>query len=270
MIEIPILTKPESLRNSFSRFDTFSRCELCYALDAILPRTPSTPAQARGSHVHDLYEFLARRRLQGRIWADETLWEEVLEVEGPLSENARRVYVDKIRPWLSEQRIVSAEEWIRGIRWGEERLAQTFAGKIDLVTETEDGEQTVWDYKTIGNSRKIKAKWEANRSLQLRIYCLATGARRAGFIYLQKTKPPVVVCVEFTDEELAATFTWLRTQEDVIEQRWREGGWALSSPESALCSAKWCPHWELCLGADDPSAIKNRLAQLDEENTCAK
>lgn len=257
------LERPGRWRGSFSRYDTFlSNCELRAALDAKTPRSPESPAQARGSHVHDLAECLAKMRLSGELCAD-AIRQAVATTDGPLAIATATSYADRLVPFLNscDPAEDGIERWFEGIAWQGAWLELPFVGKVDLVShntpaiacrtpdEVDLDVPSVWDYKTISNAQRIKQHWQARRSLQLKTYCLATGVSRAGFVYLQKHGDPTYVWVDFSEEELTSTFRMLQYTERTIEHRWEHGGWGLSSPDNALCSSKWCPHWKACMGS---------------------
>lgn len=246
---IPTLDPPEKLRHSFSRISTFDDiCELRYALDAITPRSPSSEAQLRGTHVHDVAEKAAKEMLLGAAPAA-ALQTAAHFVEGPLSEAELAPYLERLELFFHDRfpQRGSVEFWFRDFEWRGEKaseiLRMPWCGKIDLMT-TED---VVCDYKTIGNWGRRKNEHEARKSLQLLVYCLSQGVRKASFVWLNPKFPLDVTTVEFTDAELEAGFYRLIRICQTIEHRWEHGGWAMN-PDSGLCSKKWCDHFAACQG----------------------
>lgn len=268
---------------SFTRFDTFARCPRQYAEDVISGPTPSTVAMERGSHLHNAFEAAAKLRLAHPDWEWDTCVTRIKEAppEGVLSQNELESYLSRALPILKGLTPVvgGVEAWFDAVGPACGLPPLPVRGKIDLISATvwDCSEQArpyailkeagVVDYKTISGERRIKTSWEARRSMQLRIYCLATGLRRAGFVYLPPKDEARAIFVEFTDELLEQAHRWIRITSDVMLSCWsRFAGkevtwgdeiqpigdwtaWPLSHSDNMLCSAKWCKHFDNCLGA---------------------
>lgn len=264
--------------HSFSRLNTFTECERKAAFDA-LSEWKDSPAMAQGTDVHNGLEMAVNFMIEGAS-AEDAIAQ--VKEDDPhrilLERDARDDYLDRALPVLSVLRPTSAERWFRR----DSRIAPA-RGKIDvessvtpvfgatgLPTGEVIEEPCVLDWKTTKSPRNIKSEWEARRALQLQMYCLEAGVQRASFVYLLPSPAPVRgVAVAFTDEQLDTCERWLREQMKVVDSRWEEAllddgrydlsGFALSSPANALCSAKWCPYWDKCLGrteGPDPIAEK--------------
>lgn len=271
--------------NSFSRINTFTECERKHALDSLY-RTPSTPAMERGTHVHEALELVGLQQAEGLGPNAAVDFALANLPEGPVEPEELAGYVERCRPWFQRLKPVGVEQRFESVD------GLPIVGYIDYhsstapvvprfareATETVD-EPFVLDYKTVGKLRKVE-EVERNvrfgrKPLQLAIYCLATGARRAGFLFLfpSPASPPHPVFVEFTDEELAQARGWLEQQVEVIESRWTSAahlceiarevkfdvsGFALASPDYPWCSAKWCPHWDKCFTNPEAERIHGK------------
>lgn len=278
-IELPTLTQRQrTLRPSFSRWDHFSnRCERLYSLDILFPQPFGSPAQAKGSQIHDLYEMYLRK-VREHNYDAKAAFDAMLEAEWPVGPRPP----EKLEPYLVTCRdlviswgsqVKHVEEWINvvdGMPW---------SGKIDLVIDDPDHGLTVVDWKTCATLTYAKTEREARKSLQLQVYCLALDVRRVGFVYLPNSAQPREVFVTFTDEELELAKVRLRAMKETIEGRWRAAGFELgvdergmsylaSSPKNVdlspfaqagtdmpWCSAKYCSQWANCLGRHDPEVV---------------
>ena len=260
--------------HSFSRISTFSEsCERRHAYDALKGWSSSLPME-RGSQIHKALEHLAEQMSFGQ-----TLQAAVEHVlmdlpAGPLSEAQLADYVHRAVPFFEH---VTPEKG--GVeQWFEYIKGLPLVGKIDLISSTtpildsygrpvgSSNTRCVLDHKTIGRSDKIKTESEAKRSLQLKIYSMATGAMNAGFVYYLPYGDVRATIVTFEERDLEFARIWLRRTIDVIESRWKEAhelgqtapdfnGYNLSPFSLAehghfLCSAKYCDHWLDCLGKD--------------------
>lgn len=262
---------------SFSRLDTFAMCPLRYAWDEICGSYPSTPAQLQGTQVHEFLQDAANGVIRGNAWSEGAFAYPC----GPLSLDMLEDYYARALPFLECFIPKDTEVWFS------EAAGLPIRGKIDLLSDTtpltsEMGtlvpglikEPCVVDYKTIGNPNRTKTSAEVRRSLQLRIYCLATGIRRAGFVYLPPKTDVTGVFLCFSKEELEVTRRWLERTFEVIKAKWQrffrlsspvEFGdefpdesvigadwsvWNLAHPDNFLCQEKYCVHWSKCLGKE--------------------
>ena len=245
-----------------------SLCERQYAWGCLEGKWVDSRASLIGKQVHAAFELL----VQGMDLA-------ALKTPGPLPGKQLLSYLNRFAPIAQglKPRPGGIEQWFEKLRDGTK-----FVGKIDLVSETtplfnEHGiftgeflyEPCVIDFKTTANPRKIPSLDEARKSLQTRIYSLATNVKRAGFIYFLPTAEslPRGIFPTFSEASLRLTERWLRDTLATIEQRWenydrpaQEGGegikeFSLARPDHPLCSEKWCPYWKRCLGKDTNAAF---------------
>jgi len=276
-------------KHSFSRISTFSEiCERRGAFDSLIPREWDSAPIKRGNHVHDMLERMALLMIEGdtAVQAAEAVAESKLCTEGYLKPNVAANYLQRAVPVFEhlKPRKEGVEAWFRDVS------GLPIVGKIDLISETTPlvdpsgyvigsvDKLCILDHKTIGNPARMKGTYEAKKSLQLKIYCLATGARNAGFIYYLPTGAVRVVVVEFTEAELDIARTWLDLTLKTINRRWEEAAalsgretgapevegfnllpFSLAEPGHPLCNAKFCDHWDRCLGrkADNSSSDKD-------------
>jgi len=255
MFELPVLTRPPRLKHSFSRISTFAeQCELRYALDAVMPRTPSSPEQARGTHVHAMAEAVARELCREPPSGLTAALEAGAAVAGPIEGDTKDLYLSRLAVFFAAHlpQRGSIEFWVDALRAPDGRDAQKFlarpwCGKVDLVAVDGEG-QLICDFKTVSGPRNMKTASQAQRSLQLGSYCLATGQKRAAFVYLHPYHDLTVVKVKFSDGELNKMFDRLVVYCRTAEKRWETGGWSVAPPDHPLCSSKWCPWWSSCGG----------------------
>lgn len=270
---------------SFSSMDTFSRCPRQYAEDVIKGRTPANKAMERGTHLHNSLEAAAKIYLdKGPDW--EAAIDGIIAAppEGILSQEEIESYMNRAR--LIVKDLVptpgGVEAWFDDIGAAHGLPVLPIRGKIDMISSTAllTSEQArpynveeagaVVDYKTISGEHRIKNSWEAKRSMQLKIYALATGINRAGFVYFPPKTAARAIFVKFTDEELRIAHVWLTGQLNAILACWSRflgrtvtwldefepigdwAAWPLSHPDNMLCSKKWCGHWKTCIGAPAP------------------
>jgi hypothetical protein len=248
--------KPKRKRPSFSSLNEFIHCQLKHFLDCSTPRQPDTPPQARGKHVHNLLQFAAERVLGGSTWK-EGLQEGLdanLPGPCPLKRTELQAYVfTELADWLEPWTPIQAEEWIE---WPfDDGEAETLiVGKIDLQAHKERSPlltpllPTVLDYKCVGHAGRVLSEADAQRSLQLKLYCLFKDTDRAGFVYILPTGRILTRMVSFNREELTQTRTWLALTLKALRNCWKTGVWAPAAPDHPWCSARHCPHWNACLG----------------------
>jgi hypothetical protein len=235
----------------------------------------------RGTHVHNIFEALMKRRLETGYWKDSIEDIKMKPPDGVLSQEEIESYVDRLTPWLRSLDPVKG-----GVElWFDEVDGLPIRGKVDLVSNyypvttttgrlhavVEDDDLAVFDYKTIKDLSKVKTDYETRRSMQLRIYALATDTRVAGYIWLPPKSAVLATVVHFTEEDLRIAKLWLSRMldsmlgcwarflrieaaqfgmtipDDLSEADW--SAWGLSHPDNFLCSSKWCDHWTTCLGA---------------------
>jgi hypothetical protein len=246
----------------------------------------------RGTHVHNSLEKVAKLWLLSRpgptpeerhkAWADAFEQVRGAPLEGIMETEELASYLDRAEVIMDGLIPINdcVEVWFNGIGQMFELPSLPICGKIDLVSEvglatTQQSTKygitpgpAVIDYKTIGGEHRIKGPIDAKRSMQLKIYCLATGAERAGFIYLLPTSRARATFVEFNIKELTIAHNWLSMQLANILSCWRRftgndsitwgdtlespdgdwDAWTLSSPDNFLCSPKWCDHYKQCIG----------------------
>lgn len=257
---------------SYSRLDSFNRCERCHAYSAFTP-FESSPALEKGSHAHAGWEAMGKEMLRGAT-ADEALTR-VLEdrPEGVLREDAFSSYMVRAASILRDAQVREVEQWIPR-RADYPRLV----GKIDLVLENTPvvdrtgrilefvDEPCVIDYKTTSSYAYIKDEDAARRSIQPMIYHLAMGVQNFGYFWFLPSGPPVVTVIQFTEEETAYAHAWLtdaiRTVEGRWEESWRRGQegksdmivegydmsvFAAGPPDRPFIDSKFSRHKELCL-----------------------
>ena len=276
------MTNPNPKNHSFSRISNFVEiCERRHAFDALIKRSWNSAPIKRGNHVHDMLEHVGILMSKGDSAVQAC--ERIAEVctEGYLKPHVAAGYLERALPVfeLLAPKVGGLETWF-------EDVAQLpIVGKIDMVsTQTPmfDGsgipthfveELCVIDHKTIGSPARMKGQFEAKKSLQLKIYCLATGARNACFLYYLPTGAVRGVSVKFTEADLELAKLWLAGTLAVIDSRWvaakelsgcgngapEVDGFNLlpfalaDAPGSGLCSPKFCDFWDQCLGATSTS-----------------
>lgn len=264
-------------KHSFSRLNTFTDvCERRHAFDALIPGDWSSAPIKRGNHVHAALEAMAIHMTRGltAVEASELVAEN--QPDGSLKPHVLAGYLEKSVPVFEQLTPIKGkvEEWF------ERAGGLAICGKIDLqssrtplfdpngrICGSTEG-HCVLDHKSIGNPARMKSAYECTQSLQLMIYCLATGAKNAGFLYYLPGIAPVRgVVVSFDEEPLRLMKKWLTTMLTVVDSRWVEAKrlsgcgngapevsgfnlqpFALARPGHGLCSAKYCDHWTRCLG----------------------
>jgi len=268
---------PNPKKHSFSRMNTFADiCERRHAFDALIPGDWDTPAIKRGNHVHDSLEQMANLMVAGESARDAAEYLAENPPEGYLKQKVLAGYLERAVP------VFELLDPIKGgvEAWFDDVEGLPIIGKIDLQSMTipvfdDHGRPShaisghcVIDHKTTASPARIKTKWDAKKSLQLQIYCLATGARTAGFLWYLPTGEVRGTMVDFSEDELAKAKLWLHHTTNVIQSRWQEaktlgasgGGpgphlsgydlspFSLAAPGHGLCNEKFCDHWEQCLG----------------------
>ena len=260
---------------SYSRLDSFNRCERCHAFSAFTP-FKSSPALEKGSHAHAGWEALGKEMLTGAT-ADEAL-ARVLEnpPAGYLSDAGFSSYMVRAMAVLREAQVREVEQWIpRTTNYA--RLV----GKIDLVLDNTPvasrgvinewvDEPCVVDYKTTSSYAYIKNEDEARKSIQPMIYHLAQGVQNFAYFWFLPSGPPVVTTIRFTEEETVYADAWLHNAIDSVEKRW-QNAWdagigrdepdnrllvegydlslfAVGPPDRPFIDSKFSSHRELCLG----------------------
>jgi hypothetical protein len=255
------LAKPLK-RNSYSFWNTFfSLCQRRAFLDAKFPDQKKSAALERGIRIHNMLEALGKEAIGTGDW-------EFARHGRKLGEEEARYYKAlEDSGILAALKPIEVEQWIHELKFEGETLP--WVGKIDLVSATTPnmkgktvevlGEPCIVDWKTINSSARILSPWQAQRSLQLRVYSLATGIPVAGFVYLLPSGQVTSVFSRFTTEELKVTWTWLKANHAVLQARWAQldddhGNWeevfSLAPIDNPLCCKQWCPHFQRCLGKD--------------------
>ncbi len=257
--------KTITLRRSFTRWNEFTNgCERRYALDILDPEREESLALRKGKQVHRLAEGIIGWLSDGPPPDFDTIvWNSTVE-SGPCSREELEKYYDGICALLQKWKLHEVEQWINtevaGMKW---------AGKIDLIAEDDKGKFVV-DWKTCGTLTFIKGPVEAKRSLQLQVYCLATGLNRACFVYLPPSGVPKIVEAKFTKEQLAVTAARLRQYDKAILSRWIDAGaylrggnqvsledgldlhpFKLAGSDYPFCKKGTCRHFKRCFGGDD-------------------
>ncbi len=130
----------------------------------------------------------------------------------------------------------------------EERIEANIAGAkvigfIDLI-DGANNRKTVVDLKVVG---RAKREADAKNSVQLGVYSIATGIRNVGFDSLVKTAIPSVKIVRtsFSEGEILWMEEIVRSTAEAI----CAGIFPKASPDTWVCSAKWCDHWDDCRGS---------------------
>lgn len=275
-IDLPVLTdRQRIMRPSFSRYDNFSnRCERLFALDVLFPVPFGSPAQAKGSQVHDLFEIFLRH-VRAVDYDLEQAHLYMLEnplrwPEGPRKQSELQPFLKTCRKLVEKwgSKVLHVEEWITSLD------GMPWSGKIDLVIDHPEHGPMVVDWKTCASTTWAKSAQEASRSLQLQVYCLAMETRRAGFVYLPNSAEPLERFVTFSKAALERTKTRLRALQATIATRWEAVGLFVQTDERGMpyiepgrhgteidltpfaeagsdmpwCSKKYCAQWGNCLG----------------------
>jgi hypothetical protein len=250
------VSRPKRIQESFSRVNTFSEiCELRYAFDYLYPETEQSFALLRGSHVHAIAEHMSN----GASTRDAVL--EAAEKHSAIGHDTALAYANQIKAALAAWRPRQVEQWFRSVG------NVPFIGKIDLeglvnlaelgLSDKEEWEPAINDWKTTSSTRNCKQKWEAERSLQLQIYCAARGVRVAGFTYLFQSSFRQVF-VRFTDEQIEQCVAWVARQCATIKGKWEHREhvptvdeidlerFSLARYDHPLCCKDHCRHWGRC------------------------
>lgn len=250
--------------HSYSRFSTFSsECERRYFFDALFPEAEADkgPALREGSHVHKALELFALLRQSGVSVGDCVESLRANPPEGPLTCERLMSYVDRVAPMFETLEVVEAESRFTSV------AGMPIKGFVDLVSETTltgARRRMVLDWKTTGNPmRAMEAVRTIKESLQLQLYCLAKGVADAAYVFLlpDPHSPPIIGEVTFNSKDLALAAKWLHGTIRTIDKRWAAAkedaapgqDWnpevfALARPGMSWCNARWCRHWNRCLG----------------------
>lgn len=275
---------------SFSAIDLFTRCPMEYAREMVAGKSPPTKAMRRGTHLHDSLELAAKGIVSNSDWD----WQVALSVvsreppKGEMPTEEIRDYLRRALPIVKDLVPVKGgvEAWFDDVGPACGLPSLPICGKIDLISETSlctsemarpfdvcDGPSVI-DYKTISREEKIKTSWEVRRSMQLKIYGLATGLTHAGFVYFPPKTDARAMFVEFSQEDLEIAHNYLTRTLDAMLSCWcqftgmdshewgetisddwdaeRHGDWSawpLCHADNYLCSKKWCTHFDNCIGA---------------------
>jgi hypothetical protein len=228
-------------------------------LDAKFPDQKKSAALERGIRIHNMLEALGKEAIGTGDW-------EFARHGRKLGEEEARYYKAlEDSGILAALKPIEVEQWIHELKFEGETLP--WVGKIDLISATTPDaggkgvevldEHCIVDWKTINSSARVLSPWQAHRSLQLRVYSLATGIPVAGFIYILPSGQVASVFCWFSQEDLKVTWTWLKANHAVLQARWNQldddhGNWeevfSLAPLDHALCSKAWCSHWSRCLG----------------------
>lgn len=242
-----------------SSLNTWMLCPERARLDMVHPeRDSTTDAAAVGTAVHAGIETvlrvhdhaLARRNVIASLEenASQIRWVQVkqLKTAFALAERLFEAWLHHVLPQLAGP--LAVEETFN-LPWAEINGWQVrLSGTIDYVDEN----LVVWDWKT--SSRPYET-WEADRwKIQPTVYGWAMnqlhGIDPVQFTYcvlVKKARPEVQI---FDVERSNGHWAWLHRQvESIVAQidALPDGIWPLND-HHALCSAKWCPHWEYCKG----------------------
>ena len=279
---------------SFSAIDTFGRCPRQYAEGIIRGRGPESKAMLRGTHLHACLEEAAKHKLD-----HDCTWREAIDAileappDGILSQPVLEDHLERVFPIVSqlEPSLGGVELWFDVVGPAADLPELPICGKIDLISEValkvseqarpyaSEEDPCLVDYKAISNERRIKASYEARRSMQFKIYALATGIRRAGFVYLTPKDECRAMFVELTEDDLRIAYRYLTMQLESMLSCWERflwpvrprgsgpltwgmevddiendleyanwSAWNLSHPDNFLCSSKWCDFHEHCIG----------------------
>jgi hypothetical protein len=259
---------------SFSSLDQFLKCERQWFYRRIkkLPEKPSFYL-AIGNLYHEVLQWTVelglgpsgREDLIDRLFvehASRPTWscptkEEVLKKE--IYTNVSRVQYEVIEPMRKAGADFECEK------------SHKYLAKIDLLTsmhpEVSMGEVVgvtdqpgVLDYKIKFSTYNRRSQGDADLSAQLAMYCILEGVSWAGFVEIPRSiKAPVnVIAKSFSAEELKWWERYLDSQTASVNlrrylhanmsEKELEAGFRLASPDSTLCSEKWCSFYNRCPG----------------------
>lgn len=248
---------------SFTRFAEFTRCERKAAYDCLINTFKETLPIRVGKQVHDAIEAI----LKGRPL------QKVIEA-GPLTEDdLRSQYLDQVQPVLDVLEPVTVEKFYKDMN------GLPFNSRIDVVSRTlplfdannnflgtAERHPCVVDWKTSFNPQRMFDKLKKlSRSMQLRSYCIITGEDTAGLIYMLPGAPVRGGFRTYTKKDLHVAEVWNNSIMDLWNARWRDAWdspldeidgfdmsvFGMAAGEDPLCSPRWCPHWDRCLGRKD-------------------
>lgn len=243
MIDIP---EPARWNHSFSSLHTFTDiCELRYAYQKTQP-FEDTPASRRGSQIHDALDWWAKTGFNPDAYDDMVRIYGEAE-EGILTPQELGTWTDNVRELAQQLKPARSEFWIRHRLPGCER---PLVGKVDLLANNgPDGvdEPTIVDWKSVTSMSKKPTDYEAGRSVQLMIYCMVVGVRRAALVYFTPNHTAEYVLVQFDADTLKRAARYAAHNCAAIEHRWKNGGWRKALP-GGLCSQRWCPLYKKCYG----------------------
>lgn len=195
----------------------------------------------------DIPSVLMEVKAQERGWAQDVTDERLLIEAASILLDLR----EQVFPFLQPTAI---EEWAKG----------AYTAKIDLVSAVtpvvgadgvavgQEERPCVIDWKAkFGTSKRERS------DAQLALYCLSTGAADAGFCEVYRDgRRPHLSMRRFTDYELARWRRYFDAQFSALDSRGPDMvNWKLSDPSNALCSPKWCRHWQYCEGGEGRAPV---------------
>jgi len=101
------------------------------------------------------------------------------------------------------------------------------------------------DYKVVG---RTKSQGDADNSLQLATYGVATGAKEAEFICLVKSKNPKINRVKTSLTE--SKTQWAAEVIGSVARAISKGVFPVCDPTHWCCSERFCGYWRLCRGKE--------------------
>lgn len=239
---------------SASRINKYNNCPEAFRRSYIMGKKFVANARmAQGTTVHSLVELaLGIKMREGRMPSSEevldhteTAFAAAFEGVEDYEDTAESSWVDAtqklyklwhktvaptIVPLALEQRI---EEPVAGIK---------VVGYIDII-DGSNNQKTIIDLKVVKRGKTDK---DAQNSLQLGLYSVATGIMNVGFDSLVKKKEPEVRLARATLTK--GDHSWISevvsTTADAIEA----GVFPKAPLDSWLCTEKWCEHWDDCRG----------------------
>lgn len=114
---------------------------------------------------------------------------------------------------------------------------------VICYVDLEDKNKRVIDYKFTG---RAKSERDAQNDFQLSLYSLATGKRKVAFVSLVTASRRIVVAeTERGITELGHAANIIRDVADAISR----GNFPRTSPNSAMCSARYCSYFHRCRGS---------------------